>query len=188
MFSDLKSKTKEEIEEEQETEAHNDRLRFFQSICFAGRADEEDGRKKKPLPHWLIYIAYLLCFLTSVASAFFVILYGFQFGKMKSDQWVVSMLVSFGQSIFILQPLKVSTLYRGVLRILSSILILSFLQKFRKLRFLRKKLPLHEKCPNMEFFSGPYFSAFGLNTEIYGINLRIQSEYRKIRTRKNSVF
>ena len=39
-----------------------------------------------------------------------------------------------------------------------------------------------------EVFSGPYFSGFAWNTEIYGVNLRIQSEYRKIRTRKNSVF
>ena len=37
-------------------------------------------------------------------------------------------------------------------------------------------------------FSGPYFPIFGLNTEIYSVNLCIQSEYRKIRTRKNSVF
>ena len=37
-------------------------------------------------------------------------------------------------------------------------------------------------------FSGPYFPVFGLNTKIYGVNLLIQSEYRKIRTRKNSVF
>ena len=37
-------------------------------------------------------------------------------------------------------------------------------------------------------FSGPYFPIFGLNTEIYRVNLRIQSEYRKIRIRKNSVF
>ena len=36
-------------------------------------------------------------------------------------------------------------------------------------------------------FSGPYFSVFGLNTEIYGMDLRIQAEYGKIRTRKNSV-
>ena len=35
---------------------------------------------------------------------------------------------------------------------------------------------------------GPYFPAFGLNTEIYSVNLRIQSEYRKIRTRNDSVF
>ena len=36
--------------------------------------------------------------------------------------------------------------------------------------------------------SGLYFPAFGLNTEIYGVNLRIQSEYRKIWTRNNSVY
>ena len=36
--------------------------------------------------------------------------------------------------------------------------------------------------------SDPYFPVFGLNTKIYSANLRIQSEYRKIRTRKNSVF
>ena len=33
-------------------------------------------------------------------------------------------------------------------------------------------------------FSGPYFPVFGLNTEIYGVNLCIQSKYGKIRTRK----
>ena len=37
-------------------------------------------------------------------------------------------------------------------------------------------------------FSGPYFPAFGLNTEIYSVNLSIQSECGKIRTRKNSLF
>ena len=37
-------------------------------------------------------------------------------------------------------------------------------------------------------FSGPYFPVFGLNTEIQGVNLRIHSEYRKMRTRQNSVF
>ena len=37
-------------------------------------------------------------------------------------------------------------------------------------------------------FSGPYFPVFGLNTEIYGVILRIHSEHRKIRTRKNSLF
>ena len=37
-------------------------------------------------------------------------------------------------------------------------------------------------------FSGPYFSAFGLNMERYGVSLRTKSERGKIRTRKNSVF
>ena len=37
-------------------------------------------------------------------------------------------------------------------------------------------------------FPGPYFPVSRLNTEIYGVNIRIQSKYGKIRTRKNSVF
>ena len=32
-------------------------------------------------------------------------------------------------------------------------------------------------------FSGPYFPAFGLITERYGVSLRIQSKYGKVRTR-----
>ena len=36
--------------------------------------------------------------------------------------------------------------------------------------------------------SGPYFRSSGLNTERYFVSLSIQSEYWKIRTRKNSVF
>ena len=44
------------------------------------------------------------------------------------------------------------------------------------------------KSVQIRCFSGPYFLVFGLNIEIYSVNLRIQSEYRKIRTRKNSIF
>ena len=33
-------------------------------------------------------------------------------------------------------------------------------------------------------FFGPYFPAFGLNTERYAVSLHIQSECRKIQTRK----
>ena len=42
--------------------------------------------------------------------------------------------------------------------------------------------------PKYGVFSGPHFPVFGLNTEIYGINLRVQPEYRKIRTRKSPYF
>ena len=33
-------------------------------------------------------------------------------------------------------------------------------------------------------FSGPYFSVFRLNMEVYGVTIHIQSECRKIWTRK----
>ena len=44
------------------------------------------------------------------------------------------------------------------------------------------------KSVQIRSFSGPHLPIFRLNTEIYGVNLRIQSEYRKKRTRENSVF
>ena len=50
---------------------------------------------------------------------------------------------------------------------------------------------IHRHCVKsflVRSLSGPYFSVFGMNTEIYGINLCIQSKYGEVRTRKNSVF
>ena len=44
------------------------------------------------------------------------------------------------------------------------------------------------KASKYEFFSGPYFLVFEVNTERYSVSLHIQSEYREIRTRINSVF
>ena len=48
---------------------------------------------------------------------------------------------------------------------------------------LYEKASLRENCPNMEFFLVRIF----LYSCIYSVNLRIQSENRKIRIRKNSV-
>ena len=42
---------------------------------------------------------------------------------------------------------------------------------------------LRKNCPYSEF-SGPHLPPFGLHMEIYRVNIRIQSEYWKIRTRK----
>ena len=43
---------------------------------------------------------------------------------------------------------------------------------------------LHQvKSVHIRSYSGPYFPAFELNTERYGVSLRIQSKCRKIRTR-----
>ena len=50
-------------------------------------------------------------------------------------------------------------------------------------------LTLREKYPEKYgVVSAPHFPVFGMNTEIYGVNFRFQSEYRKIRTRNNSAF
>ena len=65
-----------------------------------------------------------------------------------------------------------------------------YLNSNRLLSFYFIILLVYAVCKVSKYgvFSGPYFPVFGLNTEIYGVNLRMQSEYRKIRIRKNSVF
>ena len=50
--------------------------------------------------------------------------------------------------------------------------------------FLGKYLTVFAKEIQRRFF-GPYFPAFGLNMEIYRVNIRIQSKYGKIRTKKS---
>ena len=58
----------------------------------------------------LVYIAFALCFILSLVSIFFVMLYGFSFGKIKSEAWILAMLVSLLLSIFVVQPIKVTIL------------------------------------------------------------------------------
>ncbi|XP_070569906.1 polycystin-1-like protein 2 [Ptychodera flava] len=70
---------------------------------------KEKKKEKKPfsLPHWCVYIAYCLGFLSSAGSAFFTVLYSLEWGHEKSVEWLVSFFMSFFQSLLIIQPLKV---------------------------------------------------------------------------------
>ena len=54
--------------------------------------------------------------------------------------------------------------------------------------YMQKSFSIAWKVSKYGVFSDSYFPAIGLNTEIYSVKLRIQSECGKIRTRKNSVF
>ena len=68
-------------------------------------------------------------------------------------------------------------------------------QCFAPLKRIFGACTLREMCRNTSWnvskygvISGAYFPVFELNMEIYSVNVRIQSEYRKILTRKDSVF
>lgn len=69
---------------------------------------EERRKKKRELPNWCIYIAYSLCGLSVVASGFFTILYAMEWGRETANAWLTSFLLSFFQSVLIIQPIKVS--------------------------------------------------------------------------------
>ncbi|KAK3090876.1 hypothetical protein FSP39_015410 [Pinctada imbricata] len=63
--------------------------------------------KGRPLPHWCIYIAWVLVALSVITSAFFVILYSNEWGSTKSSKWLTSFFLSFIESVLFIQPLKV---------------------------------------------------------------------------------
>ncbi|XP_003938130.2 polycystin-1-like protein 2 [Saimiri boliviensis] len=67
-------------------------------------------RVSKPprgLPWWCILVGWLLVAATSGVAAFFTMLYGLQYGRASSIRWLISMAVSFMESVFVTQPLKV---------------------------------------------------------------------------------
>ena len=66
-------------------------------------------RQQYPLPHWCIYVAWGVAVTSIVVSAFFVILYSFEFGKQKSEAWLSALVFSFTESVIVIQPFKVST-------------------------------------------------------------------------------
>ncbi|XP_037646091.1 polycystic kidney disease protein 1-like 2 [Sebastes umbrosus] len=78
-------------------------------------ADSTDGdgsQKKRAcchggLPWWFIFVGWLLVIASSFVAGYFTMLYGLKFGKERSVSWLVSMIVSFFQSVLIIQPLKV---------------------------------------------------------------------------------
>ena len=63
-----------------------------------------------------------------------------------------------------------------------------YLSKFYVVRILEWSKRIRntsQKVSESWVFSGPYFPAFGLNTEVYQVNLCIQSKRRKIWTKKS---
>lgn len=59
------------------------------------------------LPHFCIYIAWFLSFATVAVSSIFTFFFSLQWGKDIANQWLSSMLVSFTEDLFVLQPIKI---------------------------------------------------------------------------------
>lgn len=62
---------------------------------------------KLVLPHCFVYLAWLLCFLSSAVSATFIVFYSLQWGKDISEEWLISIVISTFMDIFVSEPLKI---------------------------------------------------------------------------------
>ncbi|XP_068452137.1 polycystin-1-like protein 2 [Clinocottus analis] len=71
--------------------------------------NEESTKKccQGGLPWWFVLVGWILVIATSGVSGYFTMMYGLTYGKDRSISWLISMMVSFFESLFITQPLKV---------------------------------------------------------------------------------
>jgi hypothetical protein len=58
-------------------------------------------------PWWCLFIAYGISFILIVISTFFIIVRGIQFGDLKTQKWLTSLISGFFSSILLIQPFKV---------------------------------------------------------------------------------
>ena len=65
-------------------------------------------KRRHPLPHWCIYIAYFLALAVCTISFYFCFMYSLQWGGRKSNEWLAALFLSFFQDVLLIQPIKVS--------------------------------------------------------------------------------
>ena len=63
---------------------------------------------KGKLSRWCRVVAYFLAFAVAASSSFICILYSLQWGREKSSNWLISMFLSFVESVVVIQPIKAS--------------------------------------------------------------------------------
>ena len=71
------------------------------------RLRSSSSKKDFTFPHFCIYIAWFLSFATVSVSSVFTFFFSLQWGKDIANQWLSSMLVSFTEDLFVLQPIKI---------------------------------------------------------------------------------
>ncbi|XP_061173586.1 polycystin-1-like protein 2 [Saccostrea echinata] len=103
--------------------------------------EKEDG-----LPCCVVYVAWIFLALTVLISAFFLLLYSMEWGKEKSEEWLLSFFLSFFESIVLVDPVKVllmavlfATLFKTAMSEESSDISLQKLKKYSNKRILPNK-------------------------------------------------
>ncbi len=69
--------------------------------------DKKKKREKRYLPRCCLVVGWIVCFLGIITPAFFLILYSMDWGKEKSNAWLVSFVLSFVESVTVADPVKV---------------------------------------------------------------------------------
>ena len=73
----------------------------------AGKPEGEGVKSQGCLPHWFVFVGWFICTMATLASAAFVVFYSLMWGAETSNEWLVSVMVSFFQDAIVMQPMKV---------------------------------------------------------------------------------
>ncbi|XP_071131781.1 polycystin-1-like protein 2 [Mytilus edulis] len=82
-------------------------LRKDTAISDMERLTMSNGGHEHTLPWGCQIIAWALVVSAVVLSGFFVILYSMEWGKTKSEEWLLCFFLSFFESMFVMDPLKI---------------------------------------------------------------------------------
>lgn len=100
----------EDLEDELESGKEFKRKKIVRRVRVQSAEGDKPKKKKKRkywFPWWCVPVSWTLCILATALSLFFVLLYSLQWGRTKSEEWMSALLLSFVQSVVIIQPIKV---------------------------------------------------------------------------------
>nr|XP_047125060.1 polycystic kidney disease protein 1-like 2 isoform X1 [Hydra vulgaris] len=70
---------------------------------------KKEIQKKKVfyLPYWAKYVTWSFCVIAILSCSCVVLLYGMSFGNKKSLDWLISVILSMVNDVFVMQPIKI---------------------------------------------------------------------------------
>ena len=80
---------------------------IFRNLKSRGEEDDGDTKSKGCLPYWFVFVAWFICTMATLTAAAFIVFYSLLWGAETSNEWLVSVMVSFFQDVIVMQPLKV---------------------------------------------------------------------------------
>jgi hypothetical protein len=80
-----------------------------QVVCQIKQQPIETKKKRRQLifPWWCLFLAYVFSFILTIVVIFFIIVRGIEFGDLKTQKWLTSLISGFFSSILLVQPIKV---------------------------------------------------------------------------------
>ena len=112
----------------------------FLNLDWKPDTEKHKNHRRKYFYSFLYWTAWVLCFMSVGVSAFFTLLYSLEWGKEKSEQWLLSFFVSFVQDAAVSQPVKVA-LFSAMIALFIKI---SMEQKEKHKLFLTKKTMIED--------------------------------------------